>query len=161
MAPINVFFSHIPIDWIIIAVFAIIVAFDAMRSGSGRATSFALSLPATLFIVAELPHAKFLSGVTEQFTSSVLKALLFGIVFVVTYILVRRMSAPDATDSGQIIQAIVAGIAATAVAIVVWLQVPELQSVWHFGAQIQAIFGEAYRFWWIAGSFAALAFVRD
>lgn len=154
------FFSYIPIDWIIIAVFAIFVGFDTVRSGSGRAVALALSLPAALFLTDALPHASILSGLTEQFSSLVLKAVLFGVVFVSTYLLVRRMSASYRTGSGEVMQSLMAGAAAIAVVVVVWLQVPELQSVWLFGPQVQAVFGEAYRFWWIIASYAILGFTR-
>lgn len=160
MASINVFFSHIPTDWIIIVILAILIAFDAMRAGTDRACAFALSLPATLFIAAELSSAGFLSGFAAQFTSPVLQAALFGVVFVLTYFLVHRMSVQRARSGGQVVQALMAGIAATTVLVVVWLIVPELQSVWHFGPQVQAVFGELYRFWWIIVSYAALAFIR-
>lgn len=155
------FFSHIPMDWILIAAAAIFIALDALRSGSGRASALALSLPAALFLIAELPHAKILSGITAQFGTSALKSVLFGIVFAIAYVLVRKMSTSYATNSGEVLQAIIAGIAASAVLVVVWLQVSELQSVWHFGAQVQSIFGEQYRLWWVAGAYAALAYVRS
>ena len=155
------FFSHIPTDWIVIIAFAILIAFDAVRSGTGRACALALSLPVTLFLISEIPHAKVLSGIASQFGTPTLKAVLFGIVFVVAYILVRRMSAAYRNNNGASIQAVIAGVATAAVLVVVWLQVPELQSVWHFGAQVQAVFGEAYRFWWVMGAFAALAFVES
>lgn len=155
------FASHVPTDWIVIIAFAILVAFDAIRSGTGRACALVLSLPITLFLISELPHAKILSGIAEQFETPTLKAVLFGIIFVVAYILVRRISPPYRNNNGASIQAIIAGIATVAVVVVVWLQVPELQSIWHFGAQVQAVFGEAYRFWWVAGAFAALAFVES
>lgn len=153
--------SSIPIDWIVIVSFAILIAFDAIRSGAGRACALALSLPTTLFLISELPQAKVLSGITGQFATPALKAILFGIVFAASYILVRRMSSPYRNNNGASIQAIIAGVATVAIVIVVWLQVPELQSIWHFGSQVQSVFGEAYRFWWVAGAFAALAFTES
>lgn len=153
--------SSIPTDWIVIVSFAILIAFDAVRSGTSRACALALSLPVTLFLISELPHAKVLSGIIGQFATPTLKAVLFGIIFVVAYILVRRMNASYRNNSGASIQAVIAGIATVAVVVVVWLQVPELQSIWHFGAQVQSVFGEAYRFWWVVGAFVALAFVES
>src|SRR3989338_9251486 len=98
-------FAHFPTDWIILIVFAILIAFDAIRSGPGRARALALSLPATLFLSAALEHARILSGVAEQFSSPGLKAALFGVVFVAVYLLVRRMAPSYATGSGEVIQA--------------------------------------------------------
>ncbi|MDO8561545.1 MAG: hypothetical protein Q7S05_01830 [bacterium] len=150
----------VPTDWIIIVILVILIAFDAVRSGLGRVTSLVLSLPATLFLISALPHAKVLSGLTEQFSAPLLKAVIFGVVFVATYLLVRRMSDPYETKRGEVIQALLAGVAGTAIAVVVWLQVPELQSVWHFGPQVQAVFGEQYRFWWLLISLIALSTFR-
>src|SRR3989338_1320193 len=154
-------FSYIPVDWIIIVVLAIFIAFDALRSGFGRVTALALSLPATLFLAGSLSQARILSGVAGQFSTPLLKAVLFGIVFASAYILVRRMSVSYSTNSGEIIQSVLAGAAASFVAVVIWLQVPELQTIWSFGPQVQAVFGEAYRFWWIFGSYVALGFARS
>lgn len=154
------FVSHFPTDWVIILVFAVLVAGDTVRAGSARASALALSLPATLLIISTIPNAKMLSGVAGQFSSPVPKAVLFGIVFAIAYILVRRMSASYSSNTGEIIQSVLAGAAASFVAVVVWLQVPELQAIWSFGPQVQAVFGEAYRFWWIVGSYVALGFAR-
>lgn len=126
LSSINSFFSHVPTDWIVIIAFAILVAFDAIRSGTGRACALTLSLPATLLLISELPHAKVLSGVAAQFGTPMLKALLFGIIFIIAYFLVRRMSVPYRNNSGASIQALIAGIATVTVVVVVWLQVPEL-----------------------------------
>src|SRR3989344_5979562 len=154
-------FAHFPTDWIIIVVLSIFIAFDALRSGLGRVTALALSLPATLFLAGSLSQARILSGVAGQFSTPLLKAVLFGIVFAAAYLLVRRMAPSYATGSGEVIQALLAGVAGTITLVIVWLQVPELQAVWHFGSQVQAVFGEAYRFWWIALSYLVLAFVRS
>ncbi len=154
------FFSYIPTDWIIIFALAVFIAFDALRSGFGRATAIALSLAATLFLASSLSQARILSGVAGQFSTPVLKAVLFGIIFVFVYLLVRRITATYRAHSGEIIQSLMAGAAATAVLVTIWLAAPELQSVWHFGPQVQAVFGEQYRFWWMALSYLALAFVR-
>lgn len=157
----SAFFSHIPIDWIIIFAFAVLVAFDAMRAGTGRACALSLSLPVTLLLISELSHAVGISSISAQFETSISKALIFGIIFVIAYFLVRRINKSYRDGGGAIIQAILTGISTASILVVIWLQVPELQSVWHFGTQVQSIFGEAYRFWWIAGSYAALAFVRS
>lgn len=155
------FFSHVPTDWIIIIVLAILLAFDALRSGFGRANALALCLPATLFLFGALPHAKILSRVVGLFGTPLLKAVLIGIVFAAAYLLVRRIAPSYSTGSTPVIQALLAGTASAIVLVVVWLSVPDLQSVWRFGPQVQAVFGEAYRFWWLAFSYTTLAFVRS
>src|SRR3989338_3795218 len=153
-------FAHFPTDWIILIVFAILIAFDAIRSGPGRARALALSLPATLFLSAALEHARILSGVAEQFSSPAMKSALFGVVFVAVYLLVLKMSARYTSNSVEIIQALMAGVAAAAVLVVVWLAVPGLQGIWNLGPPVQGGVGEGYRFWWVVGSYLVLAFVR-
>lgn len=155
------FFSHIPTDWILILAFAALVAFDTMRSGSGRAAALALTAPVAIVLAGQLSQAALVSHVMQRFTAPVFMATAVCAVFVLTYILVRRMGITHSNNNGQVIQALMAGSAAAAVLVAVWLQVPELQSVWHFGSQVQTVFGEQYRFWWIIGSYVALAFIRD
>lgn len=161
LSSISGFFSYIPTDWIVILAFAAIVAADSMRAGTGRACVIVLSLPLAFYLISELPHAIILSGIANQLVMPILKALIFGIVFAAVYFLVHRIVDAYRTGSGAPVQALLAGVAAASVVVVVWLQVPELQSIWNFGPQVQSVFGEAYRFWWIAGSYAALAFVRS
>lgn len=160
VSSISGFFSYIPIDWIVLFAITALIAFDAVRAGSGRAIALALALPASLFLIVELPHAILLSGISAQFGTPILKSALFGIVFIITYLLVRRITGTYGNGGGAMIQALLTGIATVSVVVVVWLQLPELQSVWHFGSHVQAIFGEQYRFWWIIVSYAVLAFTR-
>ena len=76
------------------------------------------------------------------------------------YILVGSIGISYGSESGRPLQAALGGIAAAAIIIVVWMGMPVLNDLWNFGTQVQSIFGEAYRFWWLIGSYAALAFVR-
>ncbi|MBI4090795.1 MAG: hypothetical protein HY422_02120, partial [Candidatus Komeilibacteria bacterium] len=64
-------------------------------------------------------------------------------------------------EEGLTIQAAIAGVAAAGVVVTMWVATPPLQSLWQFGPQVQEIFGETYRFFWLISAFAALAFVRS
>ena len=152
-------FTNWPTDWIVIGAVAMLIALDSLRSGRARASALALSLPATLLITSALPHAAFL-GTLGATTSSVMQVVVFTGIFIAMYISAYRMIF-SFSDGGGVIQSLVAGIAAAIILTVVWLLVPALHSIWHFGPQVQAVFGEAYRFWWLLASFAALAFVRS
>ncbi|MDO8552176.1 MAG: hypothetical protein Q7S01_01450 [bacterium] len=160
ISSISNFFAYVPTDWIIIVALAVIASFDAIRSGMGRQVALALSLPVALLFSTSLQSAKFLSGILPQIGTPILKAAFFGVLFVVAYFLIRRMTESYGSGSGAVIQAVVAGVATTAIIVIIWLQVPELQAIWNFGPQVQAVFAEAYRFWWLLGSYVALAFVR-
>ncbi|KKU27193.1 MAG: hypothetical protein UX39_C0003G0032 [Candidatus Magasanikbacteria bacterium GW2011_GWA2_46_17] len=152
--------SSIPLDWMVIVGFGIILAFIVMRTGISRAVALALSLPVALLIFSELTQARFLAGIGAQLGTPIMKALVFIIPFVVIYYFVHQMIDTYGSGNGAITQALLASIATVVVVVVVWLQVPELQSLWHFGSQIQSIFDEQYRFWWLVCAYSTLAFVR-
>lgn len=154
-------FSGIPTDWLIIGSFALLLAFDAVRAGARRICLLALALPAAVLLVESLPDAALLGGIAVQFSTPVLEAVLFFIVLAVMYVIVGRIGLAWGGEAGQTLQAALAGVAATALVVTFWIQVPALDSIWHFGPQVQDIFGESYRFFWLLGSYAALAFVRN
>ena len=149
-----------PIDWILIGAFAAFAALDGIRSGPTRATSLMLSLPAALLLIDKLPDAIFLGPLAAQFTTPLAQAGLFAIVTVALFFVIHRVIFTFSNGLAPL-QALIAGLAAAIVLVVIWLQVPGLESVWNFGDQVQAVFGEAYRFWWLAGSYIALAIVRN
>lgn len=148
-----------PIDWILIGAFAAFAALDAIRSGPTRATALMLSLPAALLLIDKLPDAIFLGPVAAQFTTPLAQAGLFAVVTVAFFFVIHRVIFTFSNGLAPL-QALIAGIAAAIVLVVIWLQVPGLEAVWNFGDQVQAVFGEAYRFWWLAASYIALAAVR-
>lgn len=150
-----------PLDWILIGAFAALVSLDALRSGTGRAASVALVLPVVLFTLQELPKTAFLSVFVSQFSTPIMQAVLFAILFVIYYILIRRIVGVWSESQGGPMQALIAGVACTVVVVCMWLQVTELDTVWHFGAQLQAIFSESYRLLWLLAAYAALAYVRS
>ena len=153
-------FSGIPTDWLIVGVFALLAAFDAVRAGARRICLLALALPATVLLVESLPGTAFLGSIAEQFSTPMLGAILFFIVLVIMYVIVGRIGISWGGEAGQTLQAALAGVAAAALVVTFWIQVPALDSIWHFGTQVQDIFGESYRFFWLLGSYASLAFVR-
>ncbi|MEK7601760.1 MAG: hypothetical protein AAB480_04485 [Patescibacteria group bacterium] len=153
-------FSNIPLDWVVIAVFAFVMAADALRGGPSRATALALALPLTLLVAGALPDARLMGGIASQLTSPLLGALFDGILLVIVFICMYRITDTYGADSSHPIQALFSGVAVAAIAVVIWLQIPALDSVWHFGPQIQALFGDVYRFWWLLIAYIALAFAR-
>ena len=68
-------FSNIPLDWVVIAVFAFIMAADALRGGPSRATALALALPLTLLVAGALPDARLMGGIASQLTSPLLSVI--------------------------------------------------------------------------------------
>jgi hypothetical protein len=151
--------AHWPTDWIIVSALVILIAFDAYRSGSGRATALALALPLTLVLTNTLPAAFLLGSVTEQFSAPSAQAVIFGVVFIALFLMLYRI-VYSFSGGGEIGPAFLCGMSATAVVMAVWLQVPGLQSLYHFGPQVESIFGELYRFWWFVAAYFMLAMAR-
>lgn len=155
------FFSALPTDWIIIGAFAIFAAFDTLRSGARRACTVALAFPVTTFVITLIPQTIILGPVVADAASPYLGTIVFGVVFVVLYVLIGRFDFAWGDDAGMTIQAAIAGVATAAIVVTFWVATPALDALWHFGPQIQEIFAEGYRLWWIIGSYAALSFVRN
>ena len=148
-----------PTDWIILGAIAAIIALDALRSGSSRAVALSLAAPLALLLTNAIPQAALLGPVSTQLTTTAAQALLFGAVFVMLFFALYRI-VYSFSETGGVVQALLSGIAAATMLIVVWLQVPALLSLWHFGPQVQLVFGEVYRLWWLVAALIALAFVR-
>lgn len=153
-------FTHWPTDWIIIGAAVALIALDALRSGSARAAALALSLPATMLLLNALPKAFLAGPFAAGLKSPTEQLFIFAVIFVALYFATHRIIFTF-SDGGGVIQALIAGLAATIVLVVVWLQVPSLETLWHFGDQVQLVFGEAYRFWWLLVAYLGLAFVRS
>ncbi len=152
--------AHWPTDWILLGAFAVFVALDALRSGSARAATLALAAPLSLVLVDALPQTFLAGSLSQQFAAPAAQVVLFALIFGVLFLLIHRI-VYSFSENGGVLQALIAGVAATAAVAVVWLQIPALQSLWQFGPQAQLVFGEAYRLWWLIGAYTALAFVRS
>ncbi len=149
-----------PTDWIIIVAVAIFIALDARRSGTARAAPLMVSLPAVLLITNTLPDAIFLGVLSVQITAPLAEAAIFVGIAILLYFVAHR-AIFSFSEGGGVVQALIAGFAASVILVIVWLQVPALESVWSFGDQVRMIFGEAYRFWWLIAAFAGLTFARS
>ncbi len=153
------FFSS-QVDWILIAVVAMLVSLECFRAGPARAISVALSLPFALLLRDALASAAIAGPFASSFTTPVLQAALFALLFGTSYFLIYRMMFSFDVASPGLAQAILSGIAAAVVVVVIWTMTPALQDTWHFGESVQSVFGAAYRFWWLLGAYFALAYSR-
>lgn len=154
-------FTGIPIDWIILGVLGVIVAIDSLRSGIGRACAMALALPVAVLLYSLVEKTAVLGTVSALSSTPMAQAITFAVIAVVCYLLVRRMALEYVeSGTGEPVQALLAGAAATVVFIIAWQQVPALQSLWHLSPQVSAIFSESYRLIWLLGAYLALAFAR-
>ena len=153
-------FRSIPIDWLILGGLAFVGGFEFIRDGSRRSAALALALPIALLLFLALGEAAVLGSITDGMETAYAQALFFGALVVIAYILVLRVGLSYGGARSQPIQAAVAGVALTIIALCIWLQTPALDTLWHFGAQVQSLFAEQYRFWWLLGAYIALAFAR-
>src|SRR5579859_4360250 len=83
--------SQIPIDWLIIGVFFVIVFADAIRVGSVRAASLALSFPISALMFQMIPQTFFLSTLSDQFPHNIEQALIFAILEVIIFVCLHQM----------------------------------------------------------------------
>jgi len=155
------FFAHPPLDWVIFGVLVLIIGIDALRSGTARAATLSIALPVTLFFSNTLSHAILVGPFIDKFSNPLIEAAIFGGIFIVVFFLTYRIMYSLGGNAAPPFASIMASFAATIVMYVMWLQVPALQSVWHFGPQIQSIFGALYAFWWMLVAYLALAFIRS
>lgn len=154
------FFTSVPIDGFILGGILVFVGLDALRSGIGRACALAVALPVALFLHSLFDSTVFF-GSMDFFSTSTGSVGVFAALLVASYILMRRIGLNFVDGGmGQPVQALLAGAAVTVIFAVVWLQLPLLDSLWHFDTHVSALFAEAYRLLWLLGAYAALAFAR-
>ena len=153
--------SHIPIDWIVIVAFILIVTFDAMRSGSGRASVLALAFPIASFFSNLIAHTYLIGKMLASFTSPLVGEGVFFVLFIISYLLSYRIVYTMGSISRGLLFSFLAGISAAIVAVVMWLQVPALAAVWHFSTQVQTIFGSGFALLWLLLAYLILAFIRS
>ena len=154
-------FTGIPFDWLILGGLAVLLALDSLRSGIGRACAIALALPIAAFLFSFVEKTAVLSGIGTLSASPAAESATFGVVFIACYFIVRRMALEYVeSGTGEPIQALLAGVAATIVVVIVWLQIPALSELWQLNDSIQAFFSESYRLLWLLGAYSALAFAR-
>jgi uncharacterized protein (DUF697 family) len=152
---------HLPMDWVIVGVFAAVVAADAFRSGARRGIALSLSFPIAFLAYGDLAQAAIIANILKTVSFPFEQNAIVVGLLVILFILFSRMVGSSWEGSGGIVSALLTGSAVAIVAIVFWLQLVPLEALWHFGSQVQTVFGAAYRFWWLIAAYAALAFVRS
>ncbi len=153
-------FKTVPLDWIVFGVIIIVVALDSLRSGIGRALAISVALPLAM-VLFSLMQKSVLLGSGTLLSTTYVQVGAFAVIFAAVYILTRRMGL-DFVDGGmgEPVQALLAGGAVTVVFACIWLQEPILSELWTLSDQAQNIFAESFRFIWLLGAYAALAFAR-
>jgi hypothetical protein len=153
-------FSGIPTDWIVLGLIALGAAFVVVRSGSARIANAALALPIAYLMYSSIGKAAMIGSLVSQLDTPILQALLFFILVTAVYLSIVRINYSYSSDSGQPIQAAIAGVAFTAMLACIWIQVPALSALWKFSGGAAGVFGAGNMFWLVLASLASLAFIR-
>lgn len=152
--------TNLPIDWIIIAVLIVIFAIDAIRSGAQKECILALSAGIAYVLYQFLPHAAYLETSLAGMAAPLTQGLIFLALVVISAIVIMRIGLSFGDEVGKPIQAVLVGLATTAILLTFWLQIPSLQGIWHFGPQLQYFFADQYKFFWLVGGYIVLAIAR-
>jgi len=161
MEAITSVFTVVPLDYFVLGGIVLVIALDSLRSGIGRACALAVALPVSMLLYSLLDKAALLSSVGALFATPLAQALTFAVILALSYLLARRMGLEFVDGGmGEPIQSLIAGVAIAMIFVVIWLQLPALESLWHFNTQVSAVFAEPFRLWWLLGAYAALAFAR-
>lgn len=162
MSAIVDFFTRIPTDWIILFAIAAFGALDTLRSGAARVCAAALAFPVTAFVAPLVTKTAFIAPFATQLPAQWGGAGIFILVFIVMFVFIRRMCGVWSMNTSGAIQALLSGIALAIIVACVWVGTEALEGVvWHFGTQVQHLFGETWSLWWMLGAYAALAFARE
>ena len=149
-----------PLEWIVIAVIAAFFGLESFYSGSARTSTLAVALPLSLVVVQWLPNTIFLGTIIQQIDAPVPQAALFGIVFIILYMVLYRILFSYGSAGGSMLQSLLCGVAAAAIVMVVWMQAPGLDGLWHFSDPIRLVFGNSFAVFWLVAGYAAVAFAR-
>ena len=111
------------------------------------------------YVLDTLPNTFFVSKITHQLSGSLVQLVLALATFLVLFILVYRTLSGGFLRSALPVTALVASFAATVIVVVFLNSILGQNSIWHFGPQVQAIFGATYGLYWILVSYLALALI--
>lgn len=153
-------FGGWPIDWPILGLIAALLSLESFSSGSTRTSTISIAFPITFLIFQWLPNTFIANTVMNQLVTPAALSAVFGILFIALYFVIHRMLFSFGSSGGDVPQALISGVATTIILTVFWIQTPGLMNLWHLGPQVQLVFNETVRAWWLLGAFAVLAYTR-
>jgi hypothetical protein len=154
------FFAGIPIDWLIVGTTLVFFILGTLVRGTGYAVALALSLPIASTLFDAAGHAVVLGTIAQQFSMPLEQAVLFLLLTIILLICMYRICGTFDHSSSPLV-AIITSVAVIIVVLVTWMQVVSLEALWRPGVQMESIFGESYRLYWLIGAYLALAFSRS
>jgi len=149
-----------PTDWYILGGLAVLSIVDTIRSGSQRSTAVVLALLATAILYTYMSQALVIGNVITALTLPITHVVVFGVLF--AFMLVAALHIISyGIDDGKPVLAILLALATVILLVLIWIQVPVLQSIWLFSPPIKALFSESYRLFWALGALGIFAYVRS
>lgn len=134
----------------------IVITLLALYAGSAQAVAIGLAAVLAPSVLALAQDAAFVSGLASGATA---ERMFLIAVFAVLVVLVNMMSR-DILHMTSPLQAIMAGVGATCLVIMMWVSTPALAEWFVFGSTVTAVFAESFRFWWLMAVFGLFAFSR-
>lgn len=153
------FFLHISPGWVALTVLAALAFFDSIRGGTARTSALALAFPLSYVLLQFVGSATLMSGISKQFSSSLAQGLFAFLVLGILFVLMYRVTESFGGDVGAL-SALSATLGLVILTALFWELIPAFNSLFSPGAQIAAVFGEAYRFWWFLAAAVLLAFSK-
>lgn len=158
MQAITASFAHLSVDWLFIGALFVLATFDGYQSGGARAASAALSVLVSALLIGIVSETVLIATVPGMISNG--DALVFSVLFVLLYLLIRRITEGVGFGLSGVISAVLCGFGVVAIVMSVILATPALSSLWEFGPIIQQLFPPAARLYIIVAGLAALSFAR-
>lgn len=153
-------FRSLPMDWLVILILALASAADCVLAGANRSVALTLAYPLALILYTASAQALLLSSAMEHVTGPYMQAGAFAFMLFLSWVAAYRlMTMFDAPLPLWL--SLLCGAATSVILIVFILATAPIQAVAQFSGSIHTVFGEAYRFWWLAASYLILAYVRS
>lgn len=156
MDAISAWFTSVPLDWFILAIFATILTVDALRGSTARAAALTVALVGAGFLFDFSADTAFIGSFVSG-TEIVQSGVFFALMVTLFVMIYRMMGYADNTTP---LQALLAGVGATLVAVSVWMAIAPLQSIWQFSPSIELVFSESYRLLWIIAGLVLVTLSR-
>ena len=161
LSALNTISSVAGIDWIIFGGVFAIVAFETFRVGPSRAASVVLAIPTTQYIIGALHSAFLLAGPSSTLTTNFEQVVLFAVIYVVSFLIIQRMTFSYGDVSGSLLQAVIGGVFVAVMIAVTWSTTPFFVSLLSPSPLFLSIFSASYTLWWFVASLVVLAFIKS
>lgn len=150
---------NVPTDFIVIGIAALLLVLLALYGGVSNMIAASVSALIVLALEPLVSMTAFISSFAGKLQGPSAEPVLFLILFVPIFVMMRWMARDTFEDTGPV-QAILAGFATLAITLVIWQYMQSLSSIWNFGPIIDRFFAPQFKLLWLLGALVALSFSR-